>query len=671
MSNKLRSFAISIIIVMLLQGSITANNYSIGDIIGDILYTDIVTYINGKKINSYSLNGRTAIVAEDLVNYGFEVKWNEESRELHISKEQGSMSSSDSKTLTNDEALSGYNIGDVIGHILYSDIVTYFNGEKIDSFSLNGRTAIVVEDLSNYGIEVTWDSENRELHVGSYVRNIDYVKLPDYVKHVDREKYQIYKPVDENTARVRAVLRDVAVRVTNGGEIQISTDGINGEYTHKVIFNSDNFPNLLPGSSIEHVLLMPWTRNFDGIVQHGENWRLCIITNKSQIYHNFPSRAADGDGLEVEGDIIRFEESVVWDLPERKFPSKDPFASGTEYYFPCLPEDSYKYYPMLNTDPGFVDTYGNGGFGKSITKKGVTYPRFYVPSREGKAWSSFTYMGGYEPGDKLTLIGTYNDNWGMGNGCRICVFATDDGGRSWYNKYEFADPQQALLPNWCNGIDTSNIAEEYISGAFKLKKRTINSPNSNDKEPANKFSWGEDIVINSISKSNPAIVTTSSAHGLATGDVIAISGNTGNAYGWDWMRNDTISANSGGNGILFKVEKIDDTSFKLYEYVHSPNNNISARHIHAINRCKDGWTINCGEAYPDGWILYTQVIEADTYAVKLAYQNIKTIRLTSSEKSVQRTMGSILLDDEDGTILFASDNETSTELWLKCLKEEM
>ena len=117
MSNKLRSFAISIIIVMLLQGSITANNYSIGDIIGDILYTDIVTYINGKKINSYSLNGRTAIVAEDLVNYGFEVKWNEESRELHISKEQGSMSSSDSKTLTNDEALSGYNIGDVIGHI--------------------------------------------------------------------------------------------------------------------------------------------------------------------------------------------------------------------------------------------------------------------------------------------------------------------------------------------------------------------------------------------------------------------------------------------------------------------------------------------------------------------------------------------------------------------------
>ena len=62
--------------------------------------------------------------------------------------------------------------------------------------------------------------------------------------------------------------------------------------------------------------------------------------------------------------------------------------------------------------------------------------------------------------------------------------------------------------------------------------------------------------------------------------------------------------------------KIDDTSFKLYEYVQSPNNNISQDNPNTINRCKDGWTI-IAEKLIRTLILYASS-EADTYAVKLA-----------------------------------------------------
>ena len=494
---------------------------------------------------------------------------------------------------------------------------------------------------------------------GSEFMQRNLLNLEEYEKHVDREKYQIYKPKEDASSKVVAVLRNVAVKLnTSNGEIVISVNGINGEYDNVTIFNSSNFPELLPGSSIEHILLLPWTRNMIS-VQHGKNWRMCVITNKGQIYHNFPSRDNESDGTVQEGDITTFEESVIWDLPERKFPSTNASASGVEHYFPCLPSENYEHHPILNTDGSFEDTYGNGGFGLSVTQGEKTFPRFYRTNLSGRNWCSFRFMGGYEPGDKLSIIGTYVGNDTAGNGARICVFATDDGGRSWYNKYEFCDPQGIGYLAWGNNINTSSIASAYTTNAFKLNKRAVNSPDSSTKEPTTKFTLGEDIVISDISRANPAVVTTSTSHGLVSGNVIVIKSNSGSASDWEWMLNNDFSTTDGGNGILFKVKVLNSTTFELYEYVHSAHNNISARHIHAISRCKDGWTINCGEQYPDGWVLYMQAIESDSYAIRRAHSDINVYRLTSSENSVQRTMGSILLDDEDGTFIFASDNEIS------------
>ncbi|MPM50779.1 hypothetical protein SDC9_97522 [bioreactor metagenome] len=265
----------------------------------------------------------------------------------------------------------------------------------------------------------------------------------------------------------------------------------------------------------------------------------------------------------------------------------------------------------------------------------------------------------------MTLVGTYRSNTDVG--VRTVIFASDDGGRQWYCKYEFGDFgeyafQQGVGKGWGtnfgNAINSSIMVDDYKSLSFSLAKRIVNSPSSVDKEPKTLFKWSSDCDIVNITKESTAVVTTKNKHNLTTGNIIAIRSNNGyKKDSWYWLLNNDVSEKSSGNGLLFKVDVIDDYSFKLYEYVSSPDNNITCRHIHHINRVKDGWIIGTGEVYPNGWLLYMQMKEADTFAEKHAYDQFKVIRLNSSEQSVQRTLGLTLYDDKDSTIVYASDHD--------------
>lgn len=487
------------------------------------------------------------------------------------------------------------------------------------------------------------------------------VPLPNmYRKVVDKEKYQIWK-WDGSDKQIVAAHRDIAVAINNAKtELYISTNGLNGDYNTTVVFNSTNFPNLITGSTIAHVFLLPWTRNMTSS-QSGKDWRMVVVSNTAQIYHNFPSRGTSSDGTAQTGDFAKFDESVIWDMPERKFPSVDPSASGVERYFPGLPTVAYEYYPILNTDVGFVDTYGNGGFGKSKTVGDNTYPRFYIPKRNNSC-NPFLVMGGFEPGDKLTLLGTCVSNNSSGYGARICVFATDDGGRQWYNKYEFG-AKGYTVTNWGNDINTSGLASAYTANSFKVVRRSNVPPSAAAKEPATLFSFNPAYtsIIADITMASCAVVTTAKNHDLSSGNIVLIQDNSESADvspDWDWMRNDTASETSGGNGMLFMVEKVDATSFKLHEYVHNPNSNLPVRHIHHINRIKDGWIVGTGETYPEGWILYTRIRNNDSFGLLKATDNLTFYRLNSTDTGAQRTLGCILLDDVDNTVVFAMDSTT-------------
>lgn len=472
------------------------------------------------------------------------------------------------------------------------------------------------------------------------------LNLPIYYDQVvNRAKYQIFKRKTADTIHV--VLNNIAL-LTNGKAygsiISISTTGINGNYSNSVIFNNTNFPNLPVDARIDNIFIIPFTRNVT-TSQSDADYRICITTTFGLCYHNFPARGINSDGVALEGDITKFDESVIWDLPERKYPSSNVNALGVERYMPGLPADRYVYYPLVNNNNG----YDNGGWGNSITKGGVTFPRFYQPGRTFQT-ASLSPMGGYEPGSKITLLGTYKSN--TAEAVRICLFATDDGGRSWYNKYEFATSSNLNS----TAINTSGIVDNYITNSFAVTKRSLVSPTAEVKEPASKFTWGDNVIVSAITKGATTVIETSTAHGLITGNIIAFKINTGNCIGWDWLLNNTISTTSGGNGVLFGVKVLSATTFEIYEYVNSAFNNITCRHIHFINRVKSGWLFGTGEEYPNGFVFYMEMLEADSFDLKFAYEDFVITRLTSTPTSLQRLLGATMLSDS--TIIAATDSAT-------------
>ena len=47
--------------------------YANEKVIGKVLTTDIIAYIDGLAIPCYDISGKVGIIAEDLKNYGFDV----------------------------------------------------------------------------------------------------------------------------------------------------------------------------------------------------------------------------------------------------------------------------------------------------------------------------------------------------------------------------------------------------------------------------------------------------------------------------------------------------------------------------------------------------------------------------------------------------------------------
>ena len=172
------------------------------------------------------------------------------------------------------------------------------------------------------------------------------------------------------------------------------------------------------------------------------------------------------------------------------------------------------------------------------------------------------------------------------------------------------------------------------------------------------FKYYTPIAVQSITASaNDIIVVTTVGHGLNGGDVVLFEKQNGTSNEWDWIVNTGHTALSAGNGVIFKAQVIDATSFRLMECIYNPHNNLSVRHIHSINRCKDGYTIGTGEAYPEGWILYLSVRESDSFMRLYPWDDLQFVRLNSTSSSIQRPLGVIIKQDADNTVYIGVDNE--------------
>ena len=101
--------------------------------------------------------------------------------------------------LTAGLTVNAYAAEEVIGHALYTDIVTEIDGHPIASYNVGGRTAVMVQDLNWYGLYVYWNEAARAVYVwpgsarpgGVSVETPDFVPQPPEGK-VGEAAYPIY-----------------------------------------------------------------------------------------------------------------------------------------------------------------------------------------------------------------------------------------------------------------------------------------------------------------------------------------------------------------------------------------------------------------------------------------------------------------------------------------------
>ena len=167
MFKKIISVMLATVIMVSMVGVVASAATGVA---GSYYYTDIKTYTRGQLMTSYNVGGKTVIVAEDLRSYGFEVVWNGANRTLTIKDVHGPASSNATSAKTGP-------IGAVAGSYYHTDIVTYFDGKKIESYNLNGVTVIPATLLRDFGYDVVWDGANRKVYINDKTDDFTDVKI--------------------------------------------------------------------------------------------------------------------------------------------------------------------------------------------------------------------------------------------------------------------------------------------------------------------------------------------------------------------------------------------------------------------------------------------------------------------------------------------------------------
>lgn len=221
--------ALSAALALTLAVPAAAEENKIGDVVGHTYYTDITAQIDGHPLRSYNIGGETAVVAEDLREYGFSVAWDGEARTLTVERDlEGAV--------TGDYQPQGQTqtVGAQAGDIYYTDIKTYVQGEKVESFALNGETAIRFSELSRTGT-VSWNGVSREAAltlIQPWTVEVDFDSKAAEDPNADAGDIQL---------TVRAICRDGAVAMS----VQGSTGGLADVWMNQSGLSCSFYPSSL------------------------------------------------------------------------------------------------------------------------------------------------------------------------------------------------------------------------------------------------------------------------------------------------------------------------------------------------------------------------------------------------------------------------------------------
>lgn len=135
-----------------------------GEAIGNVLYSDVVAYIDGYPIRSYNINGYTYIIAEDLAAYGFHVEWRGDEGKLIIHTARTANPSNYTANYMPEK--NTHIVGSVAFPYLHTNITTWIGQNQVTGYNVGGSTCICMDDLAKYfGTSYVWNPEDVTLRL--------------------------------------------------------------------------------------------------------------------------------------------------------------------------------------------------------------------------------------------------------------------------------------------------------------------------------------------------------------------------------------------------------------------------------------------------------------------------------------------------------------------------
>ncbi len=161
--------------------------------LGYVRQTDIVTFIDYSPIESYNYKDKTYIVAEDLMNYGFDVVWDNEKRELRVDRKQYNFTPYISDFVNEVKVTPTF---EPLFKVYPTDIKTYVNGELTESYNIYGRTVINIDFMYHFG-NCIYDDSKRLYEVRILEKEIENAKVKSEVVDESTDYYKYIKTVEE------------------------------------------------------------------------------------------------------------------------------------------------------------------------------------------------------------------------------------------------------------------------------------------------------------------------------------------------------------------------------------------------------------------------------------------------------------------------------------------
>ena len=123
-------------------------------------------FIDYMPIDIYTIDDYTYIDAEELVNYGFNVDYNEEARSINIERIRYA-SPTYSRELW-EKSISEKNQARIID----TDIKVYLEGKQIDCFYADGKVLIMIDNLASLG-EFDWNAYNKTVSITIFQHELE------------------------------------------------------------------------------------------------------------------------------------------------------------------------------------------------------------------------------------------------------------------------------------------------------------------------------------------------------------------------------------------------------------------------------------------------------------------------------------------------------------------